>query len=85
MRPDRAARRRFVERADMQAVIEQLHPLGTEARQRCDRAEFARKLALQRFEHVEAARGDDGGDLAGEVLADAGQLRQILARRHACR
>ena len=40
---------------------------------------FAWKLALERREQVELAGLDDAGDLAGEILADPRQLRQVLA------
>ncbi len=40
-------------------------------------AEFARELSFQRVEQTEMPGLDDIGDLAGQILADPRQLRQI--------
>ena len=70
---------KVVEGAHFQPVIEQLDALGSQAGKRRHIAKFAGELFLQRIEQSETSGFDDIGDLAGQVLSDPGQLRQIAS------
>ena len=61
--------------------MEKLDALRAEAREGGDLAEFARQLPLQRIQQREMSGFDDLRDLAGQVLADTGKLRQIASGR----
>ena len=69
------------ERVDVQLGIKKLDALGPQTRQRRHGAKIARQLLLELVEQREVSGLADIGDLAGEILADAGQFRQIRLRR----
>ena len=69
----------IVERMHLQPVVEQLDALRSQPGKRRHVANLAWKLLLERLEKLEMACLDDVGDLAREVLADAGQLREIAS------
>ena len=66
------------DRANAELVIEQLDTLGPETGKCGHLAEIAWQLTLQALQEIEPSAIDDAGDLARQVLADAGQLREIL-------
>jgi hypothetical protein len=70
---------KVVEGTHFQLVIEQLDTLRSEAGKSRHFAEFAREFLLQGVEQTEMPGLDDIGDLAGEILADPRQLRQIAS------
>ena len=70
---------KVVEGTHLQLVIEQLDALRPESGKRRHVAEFAGKLLFQRVEQIEMPGLDDVGDLAGQILADPRQLRQIAS------
>ena len=71
----------IVERAHFELVIEQLDPLRSEAGKRGHVAKLAGKYFFQLFQQLEMPSFDDVGNLAGQVLADPRQFREILFRR----
>ena len=70
---------KFIEGAHFQPVIEQLDALRPQSWESRHVAEFTRQLLLQLVEQAEMPGLDDIGDLAGEVLADPRQFRQIAS------
>ncbi len=70
---------KIFDRADAELVIKKLDPLRPKAGQGGDLAEVARQFVLERLEEIELARGDDGRDFAGQILANAGQFRKVLS------
>ena len=63
-----------LERTDVKLVVQQFHAFRPETRQRGDLAQLAGQFTLQALQQLEFSGGGDLGDLAGEILADAGQL-----------
>ena len=63
----------------MQLIVDELDALGAEPRQRGHGGEIARHFLLQAVEHIETPALDDCLDLTGQILADAGQVRQVGA------
>ena len=61
----------FVERGDVQLVIELGRPLRPQAGHAEDRQHALGNLAEQLFEHRQRAGFDQRGDLLGQILADA--------------
>ena len=61
--------------------MQRMHPLRAQAGQGEQRDGARRHLVLQLLQQRQPAAARDGGDLAGEVRADAGQRIEILAGR----
>ena len=70
---------------DPELVIERLDPLGPERSQAQNLEQAFWHPPLGLFQQGEMAGAHDLPDLAGEVLADAVQLREVFAGRHQCR
>ena len=70
----------FVERGDMELVVELRRPLRPQPRHAQDRHHALRHHGAELFEHRQRARFDQGGHLLGQVLADAFNLRERTAR-----
>ncbi len=82
--PQLARARRLGElfrRLDLELLEDGLHPLGSQARYRGDVGKRLGRAAGDLVQQLEMAGLDQLGDLAGQILADARQLAQILSRR----
>ena len=62
-------------------IVERAHPLRAEVRDLEQLGDGRWQFVAQLFQRLAAAGGDDLRDLRREVVADAGQLAQILAAR----
>ena len=70
---------KVIERAHFQPVIEQLDALRPESGKRRHIAELAREFPFQGVEQTEMSGLDNVGYLAGQILADPRQFRQIAS------
>ena len=74
----------IVERAHLELIIQELDPLWPGPGDRRDLAELPSRSFFDDSSRSKCPVSDDAGDLSGEVLANAGELRQIGAgREHA--
>ena len=71
--------RKLVEGLDPEAFVERVDTLRAKPRERRQLGERGRRARLDLLEHAQASRFDDLCNLARKILADAGQLRQVLA------
>ena len=69
----------IVEGSHPELVVELTHPFWAHPRQRRDRRKLARDFALEVVKRRKMAGLDDFGDLARQILADAGQRGQVLS------
>jgi hypothetical protein len=72
---------KIVERTHLKFVIEQLDALRPQAGKRGHVTKLAGEFLFQLVQQLEVPGRDDVGDLAGQILADPRQFREVLFRR----
>ena len=71
--------RELVDRIDAEFLVQQVHALGAQARQRQQCRDPRRHLTLQLVEHRQMLATRDDGDLVSEIPPDPRQLIKVLA------
>lgn len=70
----------MLDRRYPELLVHEVDTLRTKSRQREHRGDAGRKLMRQFIQHRQVLAVGDDGDLLGQILADAGQFFQLLAR-----